>query len=49
MIGCRHWPPISKVDVIASTGDITPALAAKSATSTIPIVFIIGGDPVEQG
>jgi putative tryptophan/tyrosine transport system substrate-binding protein len=38
-----------KVDVIASTGGITPALAAKGATSTIPIVFIIGGDPVEQG
>ncbi len=38
-----------KVDVIASTGGITPALAAKGTTSTIPIVFIIGGDPVEQG
>src|SRR5437016_7990505 len=29
-----------KVEVIASTGAIAPALAAKSATSTIPIVFI---------
>jgi putative ABC transport system substrate-binding protein len=38
-----------KVDVIASTGGINPALAAKRASSTIPIVFIIGGDPVEQG
>jgi putative ABC transport system substrate-binding protein len=38
-----------KVDVIVSTGGITPALAAKNATSTIPIVFVIGGDPVEQG
>ncbi len=37
-----------KVDVIA-TGGLPSALAAKSATSTIPIVFIIGSDPVESG
>jgi putative ABC transport system substrate-binding protein len=36
-----------KVGVI-TTGGISPTLAAKSATSTIPIVFLIGTDPVED-
>jgi putative tryptophan/tyrosine transport system substrate-binding protein len=38
-----------KVDVIVSTGGSPTALAAKSATSTIPIVFRSGADPVELG
>lgn len=39
----------ARVDVIATPGSVTSALAAKAATSTIPIVFEIGADPIGAG
>jgi putative tryptophan/tyrosine transport system substrate-binding protein len=38
-----------KVDVIVAGGGMPSALAAKTATSTIPVVFDVGTDPVESG
>jgi putative ABC transport system substrate-binding protein len=38
-----------KVDVIVTSGGDTSARAAKNATSSIPVVFLAAGDPVEEG
>jgi ABC-type uncharacterized transport system substrate-binding protein len=37
------------VVVIAATGDVASARAAQRASSTVPVVFTIGGDPVRFG
>jgi putative ABC transport system substrate-binding protein len=37
------------VDVIFATGSVVSAIAAKSATASIPIVFANGSDPVQYG
>jgi putative ABC transport system substrate-binding protein len=37
------------VAVIVSIGGFSSAMAAKSSTATIPIVFATGGDPIQSG
>jgi putative tryptophan/tyrosine transport system substrate-binding protein len=52
MIGCRKWQADlvrARVSLIVTIGNNLPARAAKAATSTIPIVFLMGADPVALG
>jgi putative tryptophan/tyrosine transport system substrate-binding protein len=40
---------VSRNDNVIAADAVTSARAAKDATTTIPVVFISGGDPVERG
>src|SRR5262245_19503920 len=37
------------VNLIATPGNLSAALAAKAVTTTVPIVFSVAGDPVQAG
>ena len=52
MSDCQRLRPIwlvVEVAVMVTTGSLLSSIVGKAATTTIPIVFVVGSDPVKMG